>query len=127
MKILLSIRPEYAKKIISGEKKYEFRKILPKQLVESIIIYITSPCCKIIGEVQVNGTLTNTVSKIWDATKGNTGISHKKYLQYFKDKKTANAFALGEVTLYDEKKELSEFGIKHAPQSFVYLKEINYD
>lgn len=122
MKILLSIKPEYANKIISGEKKYEFRKILPKQLVESIVIYITSPCCKIIGEVQVKGTITNTVSKIWNQTKGNTGISHKKYLQYFKDKETANAFVLGKVTLYKEEKELSQLGIRHAPQSFVYLE-----
>ena len=121
MKILLSIKPEYASKIISGEKTYEFRKILPKQPIETIVIYCTAPFCKIIGEVQVKGTITNTVSKIWNETKGNTGISYKKYLHYFKGKKIAHAFVLGKVKVYDEKKELSEFGIKHAPQSFIYL------
>ncbi len=122
MRILLSIKPEYVNKIISGEKTYEFRKKLPKLPVETIVIYCTAPYCKIIGEVQVQGTITNTVSKIWNDTKGNAGISYKNYLKYFKNKKTANAFVLGEVKLYNEKKELSDFGIKHAPQSFVYLK-----
>lgn len=122
MRILLSIKPEYVSKIISGEKTYEFRKRLPKLPVEAIVIYSTAPYCKIIGEVQVKGTITDTVSKIWNDTKGNAGISYKKYLQYFKNKKTANAFVLGKVKVYDEKKELSEFGIKHAPQSFIYLK-----
>ena len=122
MKILLSIKPEYVNKIISGKKTYEFRKKLPKLPVETIIIYSTAPYCKIIGEVQIKGTITDTVSKIWNDTKGNAGISHKKYLQYFKNKKIANAFVLGEVKLYNEKKELSDFGIKHAPQSFVYIK-----
>ena len=122
MKILLSIKPEYASKIISGEKTYEFRKKLPRLPVEAIVIYSTAPYCKIIGEVHVKGTITNTVSKIWNDTKGNTGISYKKYLQYFKGKKIAHAFVLGKVKVYNEKKELSEFGIRHAPQSFIYLK-----
>ena len=31
MKILLSIKPEYAHKIFSGEKKFEYRKIIFKK------------------------------------------------------------------------------------------------
>ena len=31
MKVLLSIKPEFVEKIISGEKKFEFRKSLPKR------------------------------------------------------------------------------------------------
>ena len=38
-KILLSIKPEYAHKILEGTKKYEFRKHLPKKKIEKIIIY----------------------------------------------------------------------------------------
>ena len=40
-KILLSIHPEYVKKIISGEKKWEFRKVLPKGRFDTIVIYST--------------------------------------------------------------------------------------
>ena len=123
MKILLSIKSEYANKIISGEKKYEFRKALPKQRVDSIVLYITSPQCKVIAQVQVKGTIVDSVARIWDITKKDAGISHKKYLQYFKNKKAAKAFVLGEVTLYSEEKILNEFGINSAPQSFVYLKQ----
>ena len=46
--ILLSIKPEYAKKIIDGTKKYEFRKRLAKHPVTKIIIYSTFP-----GQIKV--------------------------------------------------------------------------
>ena len=37
-KILISINPEHVKNILSGEKKYEYRKIAAKKDVSAIII-----------------------------------------------------------------------------------------
>ena len=50
MKALLSIKPEYVEKIISGEKEYEYRKRIFKQKIKSVIIYCTMPVGEIIGE-----------------------------------------------------------------------------
>ena len=51
MKILLSINPEYVKKIFSGDKEYEYRRnIFKNKEVQSIIIYCTYPIKKIVGE-----------------------------------------------------------------------------
>ena len=47
MDVLISIKPKYVKKIISKEKKYEFRKNIFKKNVDTIIIYTTSPEKKI--------------------------------------------------------------------------------
>jgi len=53
MQVLLSIKPEYAEKILNGEKKYEFRKVLPKnKSITKVIIYATMPIGKVIGEFQ---------------------------------------------------------------------------
>ncbi|MDD8572078.1 ASCH domain-containing protein, partial [Escherichia coli] len=50
MKVLLSIKPEYAESILSGKKKYEFRKnIFRNKNVDTIVIYATMPVGKVIG------------------------------------------------------------------------------
>lgn len=56
--IILSIYPRFVDKIISGDKKFEFREVLPKRNVDKIIIYSTSPIMKIIAEVEVKATIT---------------------------------------------------------------------
>lgn len=53
MKVLLSIKPEYAYKIFSGEKKFEYRKIIFKKKIKSVIVYATKPVGKIIGEFEI--------------------------------------------------------------------------
>ena len=53
-KVLLSIKPQYADKILSGDKKFEFRRLLYKSPnVKKIIIYATSPVMRVIGEFDV--------------------------------------------------------------------------
>ena len=51
--ILLSIKPEYCRKIFEGTKKYEFRKHLAQNDVEKIVVYSTAPEKKVIGEIEV--------------------------------------------------------------------------
>ena len=49
------------------------------------------------------------------------GISEGFYLSYFNGRQVAYAYKLGKVTKYSEPKSLTEFRIKSAPQSFVYI------
>ena len=51
MYVLMSIKPKYVEKILSGEKKYEYRKTLLKKDVESILVYSTSPVKKVYGNI----------------------------------------------------------------------------
>ena len=120
--ILLSIKPEYCKKIFDGTKKYEFRKHLAQNNVSKIIVYSTFPEMKVIGEVEVKGTLSMKKTPLWERTKNFAGISREKYRLYFKDCVKAHAYILGETTLYDTPVTLETFGIKQAPQSFVYVQ-----
>ena len=123
MKILLSVKPEYVCRILNKSKRFEFRHKLAKKKIDGIVLYSTYPDMKIVVEVEVLGTITASPTKLWEKTKGFAGISRQKYREYFRGRKVANAYSLGEVTIYDTKKDLSEFGIKNAPQSFVYLSE----
>lgn len=119
--ILLSIKPEYANKIIAGTKKYEFRKHLAQGNIQKIIIYSTAPEKKIIGEVEVVGTLSMKKTPLWEKTKMNAGISRKKFRQYFDRCAIAHAYVLGKATKYEISMDLADVGITQAPQSFVYI------
>lgn len=122
-KILLSIKPEYVKRIMEGSKKYEYRKYLATKPIDMIIIYSTYPESKIIGEVKVVGTISASPTALWEKTKQNSGISRKKYREYFQSRKIAYAYVLGEARMYDITNNLSDYGLKQAPQSFVYLPD----
>ncbi|MDY4787892.1 MAG: ASCH domain-containing protein [Bacilli bacterium] len=119
--IVISINPKYVEKIINGSKKFEYRTKAAKQDVKKIIIYETIPTKKIVAEAEIIEVLMMEPEKLWEKTKEFSGVSKEFFDQYFKERKVAYAYRLGKVKVYDEPKELNEFGLKVAPQSFVYL------
>lgn len=122
--ILLSINPEYVESIMSGKKKYEFRKNICKRNVEKIIIYSTSPVMKIVGEAEVEDILIDEPKKIWNITKKYSGVKQEFFDEYYNGRMQAVAYKLKHIKQYDEPKELQEYGVKAAPQSFCYLNAI---
>ena len=118
---LFSIRPEYVEQIFNGTKKFEYRKQPNRFPISKILIYETAPIMKIVGEVEVEEVLVDTPKAIWEKTKKYSGISKEYYFQYYRRRYAAVAYQLKNVIKYDNPKELSDFGIKRAPQSFCYL------
>ena len=119
--ILLSIKPEYTERILAGTKKFEFRRQVAKRHVDQILIYSTAPEMKVVASVAVLGVLKETPQDLWQKTKDFSGISHGKYMEYFSKREFAYAYQLGEVTMFKEPKNLSDYGITTAPQSFAYI------
>ena len=120
-RMLLSIKPKYANKIISGEKKYEFRKFHCRTNVDTIVIYASSPIKQIIGEVSIIEIIEGEKDEVWNRTKQNSGITKKDYKDYYKNKNSAVAYKLGQVTVYEEPIDISEVGLTYVPQSFAYI------
>ena len=120
--MLISIKPEYVENIFNGSKKYEYRKIRCKQDIDKIIIYSTYPIMKVVGEAKVEKILEDSPDRIWEKTKKYSGIDLNFYQKYFKDRSKAIAYKLTNIKKYDSPKELSSYGLKAAPQSFVYIQ-----
>ena len=120
-KILFSIKPEYVKDILSGRKKYEYRKIKPKNRVDAIIIYSSAPVMKIVAEVEVEEIIEGNPDEVWQKTKNWSRTNKELYNEYFKNKNIAVAYKLGKINVYEKPKNLIDFGLNHAPQSYVYL------
>lgn len=119
--ILLSINPQYVKSIMCGEKTYEYRKTQCKKRVDKIIIYSTSPVMKVIGEADVDEILVGEPKVIWEITHSQSGIEKSFFDEYYKGKMQAVAYKLKHIIEYDEPKDLIDYGIKNAPQSFQYI------
>ncbi|MGK5043330.1 ASCH domain-containing protein [Janthinobacterium sp. GB1R12] len=123
MKVLLSIKPEYAEKILSGEKHYEFRKVLPKVPgIKTVVIYATMPVGKVVGEFDIAELVSETPKVLWAKTSNFSGITRKFFNEYFEGRKLAHAFKVEAVRRYGSPVELRSIlrsGV--APQSFCYL------
>ncbi len=121
-KILMSINPIYADKILSGTKKYEYRKVKAKKdKVNKIVIYATYPIMKVVGEVEVKDILEETPEKLWNVTKKYSGVTKQFYDNYFNKSSKAIAYKLGKIEKYDEPKKLEDVGVKCVPQSLIYI------
>lgn len=121
-KILMPINPKYVEQILSGRKKYEYRKIKAKRSnIDKMIIYSTSPIMRVVAEVDIEDIIENKPEALWELTKNDSGITKDFYNEYYKNKEYAVAYKLGNVTKYDTPKKLEEIGIHYVPQSFVYL------
>lgn len=119
--MLISINPEHVENIFNGSKKYEYRKIRCKQDIDKIIIYSTYPIMKVVGEAKVEEILEDSPDNIWEETKKYSGIDLKYYQKYFEDRSKAIAYKLTNIKKYNNPKDLSSYGIKTAPQSFIYV------
>ena len=120
--LLLSIKPEYVEKILQGSKKFEYRKRLAKEDVSVIYIYSTAPSMKVVASVQVLSRLSASPTAIRQKTKKEEAISQAKYKENYRGCKTAYAYELGAVNIFEVAKQLPEYGITSAPQSFAYIE-----
>ncbi len=116
--ILLSIYPQFVDKILSGEKRFEYRTQLPSRQIDRIFIYATAPVQQCIAVAEVEEIIATTPTKLWQQTKYASGISHSDFMAYFHLRKIAYAYKLGRVyPILNGVKKLI------APQSFKYLSE----
>lgn len=121
-KMLLSINPEHVENILSGTKRYEFRKVRCRSEVDRMLIYSTAPVMMVVGEAEIVSIIEDKPEIVWELTSDYSGIAKEFFDNYYKDKNKAVAYKLGKIKKYLEPLRLSDFGIKFAPQSFVYVK-----
>ncbi len=122
MRVLLSIRPQYAKRILDGQKRYEFRRMIFREArVTSVVMYVTLPVGLIVGEFEIQDILYCPVDELWELTSEHAGISKNAFYGYFSGKCEGYAIQIGQVYQYPEPLPLSAAPVKRAPQSFAYI------
>jgi predicted transcriptional regulator len=123
--VLLSIKPEFAEKIFSGLKRYEFRRVIFKsKSVSRVVVYASSPVQRVVGEFAVGGVIHSGKRHLWRQTRRYAGIEKPYFDSYFSGKDKAFAIKIERPRRYTTPlllKSLSE--TLRPPQSFVYLKD----
>ncbi len=122
MYALISIKPKYVSKILSGEKKFEYRKSIFKRKIDRVYIYSSSPEKSIVGYFRFNGYFSNVPTQLWEETKTNSGITEVEFKQYFKGKSLGYALKLNKLVIFKEPINPYMVDSKfRPPQSFKYI------
>jgi predicted transcriptional regulator len=117
----LSIKPEYAEAIFDGRKRFEFRRSIFREDVETVVVYMSSPVKQVVGEFRVEGVIADDIDALWDRTESQAGIGREKFMNYFAGRDKGYAIEIGKVKRYGRPRNLEEsYGVR-PPQSFLYL------
>lgn len=122
MRVVMSIKPKFVKKILNGTKIFELRKKIFKKEVERVIIYESSPTKKIVGEFIIDRVVSDTPNKIYQKYNKYLGIDEINYFEYFKNINIAYAIKIKKVIKYEKELTLADFNLERAPQSYQYIK-----
>ncbi len=122
MRVLLSIKPEFAERIFDGTKKFEFRKaIFKNQEIKTIVVYASSPMQKVIGEVEIETIINDNFPSLWKKTKRYAGIKEDFFYQYFAERENGFAIKIKSFKRYKKPLCLRKDYNLTPPQSFLYL------
>lgn len=123
MRVLISIKPEFASKIFDGTKKYEFRRSIFKNAdIKSVVVYASSPTQKVIGEFEIERIINTDVEALWKETKEHSGITKEYFMKYFVGKEEGFAIKIKDVKRYVEPLCIKDDFQATPPQSFMYIE-----
>jgi predicted transcriptional regulator len=121
--VLLSIKPEYANRILSGSKRFEFRRVIFREkTVSKVIIYSSSPVQRVVGEFTIGKILALGREELWSKTREYSGIQKSHFDQYFHGCEMAFAIEVLSPRRYSRPRKLADAtNFTLPPQSFRYL------
>ena len=127
MIVLYPIKPIYIDRILTGEKKYELRRRLPKENIRYVIFYSTFPIGKVVGYATVQGACKTDVNKLWLKVSESAGILKEDYLAYFDGTKEACAIEFGDVYKFVRPFSIEKISLNlSVPQSFCYIDKVDF-
>lgn len=136
--LLLSIKPEYASKIFSGEKTVELRRVRTRLIQDDIVfVYVSSPTKALVGLFEVEKIiqekieLQQDIKTYWNLVYEKAGISSRDFEKYYQ----GASFFVGiflrnpkkfdvSVNLENLRQQIPEFT---PPQSYRYLKQQEFE
>lgn len=123
--VVFSIKPEYSRKIVSGEKTIELRRRFPMSVPAgtTALIYETSPTRALSGIAEIGEVHKRTPLEIWKAFGDRACIARKDFDAYFNGVDRAFAIELRRGRPLPRPLGLSELRDRFSfepPQSFLY-------
>jgi predicted transcriptional regulator len=99
--LLLAVKPEFARRILSGEKTIEVRRKFHRRWQGArVAIYASRPERALIGEATIENVQSASPAEVWDLHQDHIGCSRDEFEAYTGTTEYVFAIALSDVTPY---------------------------
>lgn len=124
----MSIKPEFAGAILSGDKVVEFRKRPVAADVSHVLIYATMPVGALLGWFAVQEQKTMSPTRLWSTFCKVGGISKSRFFEYYDQREYGTGILVESVGQFPAPVSLAELDTTlRPPQSFQYLTTAQSD
>ncbi len=107
--ILMSIKAEYAKRILAGEKKVEIRRRFSKKWIgHKVSLYASRPQSSIVGEALIRKVVVGEPENIWERFHKDIGCTREEFDNYTDSSSEVYAITLEETVPYRKPVSLKE-------------------
>lgn len=123
-RLLMSIRPRFARAVMAGDKHVEIRRSFSKRWVDQrLCIYSSSPDQCLLGEATVISVIEESPEEIWSSYAAQLCCTRTEFEEYSRGASKLVAITLGQVTRYERPLPLKEIralneGHFSPPQSY---------
>ncbi|MBD2388835.1 ASCH domain-containing protein [Cylindrospermum sp. FACHB-282] len=136
--LLLSIKPQYAEKIFSGEKQVELRRVRTRlKNGDLVLVYVSSPKKALVGTFEVSNIIQNEIQKLpkdlndfWQEIENIAGISPSEFKSYYNDASLIVAIFIKNIKILPIPIKLEILREKipkfQPPQSYRYLNKSEF-
>lgn len=126
--VLMSIKPKYASRIMSGEKTVEFRKKCFKDNISRVYVYSSFPEKKIVGYFEVDKIVIDDPINLWIQFGKKGCIDKNRFYDYFKNHREGCAICIKRYVKLRQKVDIFDvfdMNIKaRAPQNYCYIDNV---
>lgn len=122
--LLLSLKPRFAHAIFDGTKTVELRRVRPRlSSGDLVLIYVSSPTCRLEGAFEVAQVLDAAPDKLWSKVRGRCALTRLEYDAYFADAEVAYGIVIRKKWRLESPVDLAAMRARNIrpPQGYQYL------
>jgi len=108
-RMLMSIKPEHAASLLSGNKRVELRRRFSKEWIGCrVSIYASHPRCSIVGDALMQEVVVDDPDRIWERFGDQIGCTREQFERYAHGARQLYAIILVDVVPYAKTLSLAE-------------------
>lgn len=126
--VMMSIKPQFSNRIMSGKKTIEFRKVCFADNVTKVYIYSSSPQKRIIGYFDIDKIVRDSPKNLWKKYSKRGCIEEDNFYRYFHEKQYGYGICIRRFVKLRQEVELDDVFDREIkvrpPQNYCYIDNV---